>query len=208
MLHDPKKDAVTMPERRSFPRYSFTASAEVTDVKSQTRINGRISDLARGGCYVDTISPFIVDKDVKVRIVKDKAWFAAEGRVVYSAIGMGMGLMFTVVEPTECLILEKWIAKLSGEPSCLEANHATVDNHSPEIHLNELCDVLKPVRQRRFPDTRGTQQHYRVPRYEQWLEFLDSLTSSCADNVYRGRERYSLHFGLQPTRVFAHICFI
>jgi hypothetical protein len=145
MLHDTKKDTVALPEQRSFSRYSFTASAEVTDVKSQTRINGRISDLGRGGCYVDTISPFVVDKDVKMRIVKDKAWFCAEGRVVYSAIGMGMGLIFTVVEPAERLILERWIAELSGEPSCVEANYKILENHSPEISLNELCDVLNKI---------------------------------------------------------------
>jgi hypothetical protein len=145
MLDDSKKDTATLPEQRSFSRYSFTASAEVTDVKSQTRINARISDLGRAGCYVDTISPFVVGKDVKVRIVKDKTWFSAEGRIVYSTIGMGMGLIFTVVEPAERLILEKWIAELSGEPSCIEANHNAVEPHPPEISLNELCDVLNKI---------------------------------------------------------------
>jgi hypothetical protein len=145
MLDDSKKDTATLPEQRSFSRYSFTASAEVTDVKSHTRINARISDLGRAGCYVDTISPFVVDKDVKVRIVKDKIWFSAQGRVIYSTIGMGMGLIFTVVEPAERLILEKWIAELSGDPSCVEASHNTVEHHSPEIPLNELCDVLNKI---------------------------------------------------------------
>jgi PilZ domain len=145
MLDDSKKDTVALPEQRSFARYSFTASAEVTDVKSQTRINGRISDLGRAGCYVDTISPFVVDQDVKVRIVNDKTWFSAEGRVVYSTIGMGMGLIFTVVEPADRSILEKWIAELNGEPSCVEANYKIVENHSPEISLNELCDVLNKI---------------------------------------------------------------
>jgi hypothetical protein len=145
ILHDSKKDIVAVLEQRSFSRYSLAASAEVTDVKSQTRLNGRVSDLGRAGCYVDTISPFVVGKDVKVRIVKDKTWFSAEGRVVYSTIGMGMGLIFSVVQPAERLILEKWIAELSGEPSCAEANHNTVETHSPEISLNELCDVLNKI---------------------------------------------------------------
>jgi hypothetical protein len=156
-------------EQRSFSRYSFTASAEVTDVKSQTRINGRISDLGRAGCYVDTISPFVVDKDVKVRIVKDKTWFSAEGRVVYSTIGMGMGLIFTVVEPADRLILEKWIAELSGEPSCVEANHNAVEHHSAEISLNELCDVLNQViisliDNHILPDSEGRSMLQRLSR--------------------------------------------
>lgn len=145
MLPDFKNDIAAPPEHRSFSRYSFTASAEVTDVKSQTRINGRVSDLGRSGCYVDTLNPFVVDKDVKVRIVKDKTWFSAEGRIVYSKMGMGMGLIFTVVEPADRSILEKWIAGLSGEPPCLEANHHAVEHHSAQISLNELCDVLNGI---------------------------------------------------------------
>jgi hypothetical protein len=66
-----KKDTVVALERRHFPRYSITASAEATDVKSQTRIKARISDLGRWGCYVDTLSPFVVDTVVKIGIEKD-----------------------------------------------------------------------------------------------------------------------------------------
>jgi hypothetical protein len=60
MPDDSKKDTVVALERRDFPRYSITASAEATDVKSQTRIKARISDLGRWGCYVDTLNPFVV----------------------------------------------------------------------------------------------------------------------------------------------------
>ena len=56
-----------------------------------------------------------------------------------------MGLTFTGVEPPDRLILEKWIAELSGDPSCVEASHNTVEHHSPEIPLNELCDVLNKI---------------------------------------------------------------
>jgi hypothetical protein len=169
MLDDSKKDIVALLELRSFSRYSFTASAEVTDVKSQTRINARISDLGRGGCYVDTISPFVVDRDVKVRIVKDKIWLSAHGRVVYSTIGMGMGLIFTVVEPADRSILEKWIAELSGDPSCVEANQDTVEHHSTEISLNELCDVLNGIintliDKHILPDAEGKSMLQRLAR--------------------------------------------
>ena len=169
ILHHSKNATATPPEQRSFSRYSLTASAEVIDKKSQTRINGRISDLGRSGCYVDTLSPFVVDKDVKVRIVKDKTWFSAEGRIVYSKMGMGMGLIFTVVEPADRLILEKWIAALSGEPPCLEANHNTVEHHSAETSLNELCDVLNGIittliDKHILPDAKGKSMLQRLSR--------------------------------------------
>jgi hypothetical protein len=140
-----KKDTVVAPERRHFPRYSITASAEATDVKSQTRIKARISDLGRWGCYVDTISPFVVNTVVKIGIEKDKTRFFAQARVLYSTVGMGMGLIFTVVEPAEVSILEKWIADLGGDRSHPETTQKTVENHASESSLHELRGVLNDI---------------------------------------------------------------
>ena len=41
-------------ERRRHARYPFTATVEALEPKSQMLIQGRTSDLSRGGCYVDT----------------------------------------------------------------------------------------------------------------------------------------------------------
>ncbi len=160
MADDFKKDTVVAMERRRFPRYSFTASAETTDVKSQTRIKSRISDLSREGCYVDTISPFVVETDVRIRITKDEAWFSAQARVLYSTVGMGMGLIFTAVDPAELLILEKWIAEFSGDPSHAEVTQKTVENQGSESALIELSVVLNEiitalVRKRILTDAEG-----------------------------------------------------
>lgn len=103
-------------ERRNHARYSFTATGDVTDARSSTRIQGRISDLGRGGCYVDTMSPFAVDTEVRIRITRDQKILACEGKVVYSAVGMGMGLMFTVIAPEHLWVLDSWLAELSGRP--------------------------------------------------------------------------------------------
>jgi hypothetical protein len=102
-------------ERRKYPRYSFTASAEVTETRSGARIQGRLSDLGRGGCYVDAMSPFGVGSEVSMRIVVESKTFTAPARVVFAAPGMGMGLMFTGVEPGQLPVLDTWLAQLSGE---------------------------------------------------------------------------------------------
>jgi PilZ domain len=141
-----KQDTVVALERRHFPRYSITASAEATDVKSQTRIKARISDLGRWGCHVDTVSPFVVNTVVKIGIEKDKERFFAEARVLYSTVGMGMGLIFTVVDPAEVSILEKWIADLGGDRSHPETTtQKTVENHASESSLHELRGVLNDI---------------------------------------------------------------
>ena len=48
------------PENRAQVRYPFTAAAEIFELRSQTRVTGRCSDLGAGGCYIDTLSPFAV----------------------------------------------------------------------------------------------------------------------------------------------------
>src|SRR5580658_1083960 len=88
-------------ERRTAPRYPFTASTEAIETRSGARILGRTADLGRGGCYVDTISPFPVGTIVTIRINRLNQSFQAEGKVVFSQTGMGMGVAFTTSEPDQ-----------------------------------------------------------------------------------------------------------
>ena len=166
MLDDPKKGesnsaGVARQEQRSSPRYAFSASAEVVHLQADTRLNGRISDLARGGCYVDTINPFPVGGDVKIRINKDNSSFVAQARVVYSSGGMGMGLMFTRIEPERLQVLETWLAELRGdispEADALERDPPEVvegrANGEQSYVLNELIIAL--MRKRVLTDAEG-----------------------------------------------------
>jgi hypothetical protein len=102
-------------ERRQHTRYPFTATVEAVDTASETRIQGRTSDLSRGGCYVDTISSFPAGSTVKIRLTKENRSFDAQAEVVYSMTGMGMGVRFTEVGPDQLSTVEKWLGELSGE---------------------------------------------------------------------------------------------
>jgi hypothetical protein len=142
--------ALTSEDRRICPRYSFTAAAEALDSQHRTRMNARTSDLSKGGCYVDTFSPFPRKTGVKLRLSREKASFTAEANVVYSKIGMGMGLAFTYVGPREMSVLEKWIGELSGtaplEMDISGEQHAALKNGAsakePGFVLNELIVAL------------------------------------------------------------------
>jgi hypothetical protein len=102
-------------ERRRNPRYQFTASVELVDLQSRTRVQARTSDLSRGGCYVDTTSPLPPNSTVKMRLTKEKRSFTVEAKVIYSLPGMGMGLAFTSAAPEQVTVLKRWIGELSGE---------------------------------------------------------------------------------------------
>ena len=103
-------------ERRVEPRYSVAAMAEATELKSHTRISGRLSDIGLGGCYFEVMSPFAVGADLKLRITRNDQTVTALAKVLYSTGGMGMGLLFTKVEPDQRHILHQWVGDLSGVP--------------------------------------------------------------------------------------------
>jgi PilZ domain len=103
-------------ELRTVPRYAFSASVDAVHLQADTRLNGRVSDLSQGGCYVDTINPFPVGADVKLHIMRDNLSFVAMAQVLYAMTGFGMGLGFTKIEPERQAVLDRWLAELSGEP--------------------------------------------------------------------------------------------
>jgi hypothetical protein len=133
----PKPRLVQMPgqERRASTRYLFTAAADVVELQTSTRLSARTSDLARGGCFVDTISTFPVGTDVSVRITSEDRSFQSQARVVYETPGVGMGLAFTSVEPDQLWVLEKWIGRLSGQLP-------------PELHEDDSAELISDERVR------------------------------------------------------------
>ena len=104
-------------ERRRYPRFAFTATADIVEPQSNTHINGRTSDLGEGGCYVDTLSPFPRGTVVRVRISREKQLVEAEAKVAYAKLGMGMGLTFTAIQPEHLRVFRAWILELRGEVS-------------------------------------------------------------------------------------------
>src|SRR5579871_1669652 len=103
-------------ERRTEPRYPVAAMAEAIDIKSHTRIAGRISDIGPGGCYFEVMSPFGVGAELQLRITRNQQTLTARAKVLYSTGGMGMGLLFTKVEPEQRHLLLRWVSELSGKP--------------------------------------------------------------------------------------------
>jgi hypothetical protein len=132
-----KSEVETGPERRLAVRYPFTATAEIMELRSETRVTGRSSDLGRGGCYIDILSTFAIGSLVRVRLEREKKLFEAIATVSYAQQSVGMGLAFTEVKPEHQIVLQSWIAELSGET--LPETNAPV----AEPHADEISDVLR-----------------------------------------------------------------
>jgi len=135
-------------EKRKSPRYSFSATVDAHDILADTRIIGRLSDISRNGCYVDTISPFAMGAEVALKITAGSRSFITDSKVVYSSNGMGMGLLFTIAEPEQLTTLETWLCELSGEkvaavrPAPKPLVEAKKANGSPEPELRQIVGEL------------------------------------------------------------------
>jgi hypothetical protein len=137
-------------ENRRHARFPLTALVEALEPRSNTQISGRCSDVSLGGCYVDTLSPFPEGTIIRIRLTRENTSFEANAKVVFSQIGMGMGVAFTSSEKDQFRIYQKWIDQLSGnsspEPNVLEGQQQSGGNANVQEEqyyvLNELVIAL------------------------------------------------------------------
>jgi PilZ domain len=108
-------------ERRKSARFAVSASADILELRTRTHLSGRASDLGAGGCYVDTVTPFPVGTSVVLNLTSENHTVHAMANVVYAHTGMGMGLAFAEMTPTQKANLSTWLRELSGEPPKAEA---------------------------------------------------------------------------------------
>jgi hypothetical protein len=141
----PLAATVELIEKRCCPRFPFSPAVEALDLQADTRILGRLSDISRNGCYMDTINPFAKDAAVTLTVTRDMQSFRTKAKVVYSKIGMGMGLLFTTAEPDQLRVLGSWLNELSGgkieesESNVFLQREATKD---ADAELRELRKIL------------------------------------------------------------------
>ena len=93
-------------------RYLFVATIGLTDTLSEAKVQVRTTDLSLFGCRVETHKPFPAGTKVRIRIAYRSASFVALGKVSYTTSDGGMGIAFSQIEPTNQLILEKWVEGL------------------------------------------------------------------------------------------------
>ena len=96
--------------QRTVPRYTFVAVAEIIEAATQTCVMGRITEISRKGCYVDTLDTFPLGTHLNVVISRDHGTFATQGNVIYTHEGVGMGVAFHDPTHDQLRILDSWLA--------------------------------------------------------------------------------------------------
>ena len=97
-------------------RYPCFAKVELTDLESATRLKAEVSDLSLFGCHVSTATLWPVGTRVRIRIAHNGASFAALAKVAYVQL-LGMGVVFTSIDPIDQSVLDNWIAALRARGS-------------------------------------------------------------------------------------------
>ena len=101
-------------ERRLKKRHTFSATAEITELTSGSRLSSRAADLSLQGCYLDSLNPFAVGTRIRVRITWEGSELTCAAVVRDSQPGLGMGVSFANLDDARKAILQGWIAKLDA----------------------------------------------------------------------------------------------
>jgi PilZ domain len=101
-------------EKRSVPRFSLIASAEIIEPASGVHISGRISEISRKGCYLDVLNTLPVGTRLRLTVSRDQGTFTCTARIIYVQEGMGMGIAYVDVPPDQLKILDGWLAELKA----------------------------------------------------------------------------------------------
>jgi PilZ domain len=113
----------TMPEgpytvRRTNPRFSFFADAEVT-LRDGTGVRAQLAELSSRGCYIDTLEPIPIRTKLRLRICDGMNTCELHGKVLYMHSGggfgiFGMGVLFEEMGPEQRSAIDAWLRVLAG----------------------------------------------------------------------------------------------
>ena len=95
--------------RRTTPRFTFIAEAEVVGVGDRSRV----SELSARGCYVDTINPLPKGTDTRLCIRYGCSTCEFPVKVIYTHAGFGMGVIFGELNAEQSATLGVWLDELA-----------------------------------------------------------------------------------------------
>jgi PilZ domain len=90
----PPKERRTGTDRRRFERTPCRVTVTIGVIGSDFSIDGTITDISPGGCYIEMFAPLPIDTHVVVHFDPSANGLVCRGLVRSSVSGMGMGVAF------------------------------------------------------------------------------------------------------------------
>lgn len=112
-----REGAPTGMERRRSIRYRCCGSVEFRSEGSDVRMWGTLTDVSLHGCYVEMSTTFPVDTPVDLTLEAMGIRVRVRGNVRVSYPFLGMGIVFTGIEPGQQIQLGQVLSALAGQDS-------------------------------------------------------------------------------------------
>jgi hypothetical protein len=138
-------------ERRRSVRYRCSGSVDFRSEGSDVRMWGTLTDVSLHGCYVEMNTTFPVGTRVDLNLEAMGIRVRVQGTVRVSYPFLGMGIMFTDIEPGQQIQLGQVLSALAGQSSLPTPDSAptaersvegtlkvAVSNADPKAALNEI----------------------------------------------------------------------
>lgn len=104
-------------ERRRYPRFPCRGDAEIYVSSSEFPERGKVTDLSRGGCFVELLPSIRLDTRVKVILLIAQRKIRVQGVVRSVLQNFGLGVQFLHLETEDLQRLEEILAALEqGTP--------------------------------------------------------------------------------------------
>jgi hypothetical protein len=113
--------------RRTNPRFSFFANAEVT-LRDGTGVRAQLAELSSRGCYIDALEPIPLRTKLHLRICDGMSTCELEGRVLYMHSGggfgiFGMGVLFEEMGTEQQSAIDRWLHELAARQGKTSGNN-------------------------------------------------------------------------------------
>lgn len=131
-------------ERRRSIRYRCSGSVDFRSDGSDVRMWGTLTDVSLHGCYVEMNTTFPVGTRVDLNLEAMGIRVRVQGTVRVSYPFLGMGIMFTDIEPGQQIQLGQVLSALSGQGSLPAPDPAPTAEKSLESTLNAAVSSADP----------------------------------------------------------------
>jgi PilZ domain len=111
-----RPQARTGPDRRKHPRLKCSSSVELHPLQGAP-IWGKTTDLSLGGCFIEMAIPLRNAEKVKLGIWVEQTKLWAQGVVISSTPGFGIGIKFTEISEADLERLSKFLKSITHVPT-------------------------------------------------------------------------------------------
>ena len=143
-------------QRRRIPRYSCNGTVEIFQSGKLTGW-GTVSEIGRGGCYIETGQPLAVGTKVQLRLCMESATLEIAAEVVWMTPQVGMGMRFDVASPAIELAVVHILSMIADDEHILDGGDSHIvppaeflipENTNQEINAETASSILARIIER------------------------------------------------------------